>query len=326
MATKLYSDTGWAGIEPAAAYRQAGRLRDLLAAAEDAIAAQQLVIAADGPRASWALSLRALQRDRKQLARELAELLRHRDHETLDFKLDGPRYSHHLADVEHLSAVLGSLGQLFVRVGQRTVGRPIQTVSPALRRQFGLRVHAQFVQGSFGMRLVVDTQSDLLDDEPRRAALQRMLQLSTAQDLTTAAADHGTWTIKKYRELVHRLIEAEATPRLSWKTAFSDEQITWSASEGDLRTLDNRLALLREGQTSVSTAEGTLVEASLVRHTFGMSAQGKVIKGRVPPKLTPQVVTLFGQPVRCTYEERRVLDEATDQERRFVTLLGIEAS
>ena len=319
------SKSGWQGIEPAKAYKQAGRLRDLLSRAEDAIASQQEVIAAQGASSAWTSSLNALQKDRDRLAHDLADLLRHRDHESVLFSLDGPRYVHHLAGARQLANVLASLGDLYLRVGQSTVGRSRLHVPPGMKALFGMKVDAGFISGSFGMRLIVDTQSDLVNDEPRRAALQRLLLLTAASDLTTAAADHGTWTIKKYRELVRRLLEAEATPKMTWRTPYADEQVDLQVGEGALRVLDNRLAQLREGELVVDTAEGTLVEASLVRHTFGVAAHGKVIKGRMSPKLSPQVVTLFGQPVRCRYEERRVLDTSTDQERKFVTLMGIEA-
>lgn len=70
-------------------------------------------------------------------------------------------------------------------------------------------------------------------------------------------------------------------------------------------------------------AEGLLLEASLIRNTFGMTGPGGTIKGKVPRELGPKVATCFNRKVRIIYEERRVLDETTEQEKKAVRLIDI---
>jgi hypothetical protein len=320
-----FSSTGWREINPEVATKKAARLRDLLLQADDAVAAQRTVIEADGARLAWQMSLRALEADRDQLQRELFGLLRHREHETVEFTLEGQRYVDQYADLMVIGQISSALAELYVRIGQSTVGRPARHLPSALKRQFTMSARPSASQSTFGMTLLVQTDSDLLGDDPRRVALDRLLRLTNSADVSQSAAEHGTWAIKKYRDLVHTLIEAQAAPQLQWTTPYGEPQ-RWTASDSQLFTLENRLAQLREEEVSLHEVTGLLAEASLVRHTFGVSSDGRIIKGKVPAQLADAVQKAFGHQVVATYEERRVRDDVTQEERRSVSLLDVRTA
>jgi peptidyl-tRNA hydrolase len=83
---------------------------------------------------------------------------------------------------------------------------------------------------------------------------------------------------------------------------------------------------LREEEVSLHEVTGLLAEASLVRHTFGVSSDGRIIKGKVPAQLADAVQKAFGHQVVATYEERRVRDDVTQEERRSVSLLDVRTA
>lgn len=311
----------WRDIDPAAAERKARHLRELLHHADEAISAQYRIIDREGDDPAFNTVLNNLAEERHDIERALLSLLDHRIAETLSFALDGDRYRDHTAPIIVLGKIFESLGQLFVRVCQSQSARISKTVTPHFARACELRAAAIF-PSSFGIRLTVSTLNDTTGESVTRRGLEDLFRLVKAEDPAEVAATYGPWTIKKYRELILRMLEAEACPKMNWISAYGDP-CEWTPDARTLLILDHRLARMRNEEASKQEAEGMLLEASLLRHTFGLSAHGRTIKGKVPPSLEAKVASCFNQHCRIVYEERRVIDEYTEQEKKSVQLIDI---
>lgn len=311
----------WRGIAPDEAERKARHLRNLLAHADQAIAAQQRINSREGSDPILGTALLGLVDERHRIERALIALLDHRVSEAVDFALDGDRYRHHTAPISVLAKVFESLSQLYIRICQSQSAKISKTVQQNFARMCELQA-AGFFPSSFGVRLTVSTLNDTTGQSISRHGIEEMFKLFGAADPADVAADYGPWTIKQYRELINRMLSAEARPKIRWTSAFGEQQ-AWLPDSQRLLTLENRLARLRTEEAVYGEAEGMLLEASLVRNTFGIVARGVKIKGKVPQDLSAKVAACFGKQCRAVYEERRVIDEATDQEKKSTRLIDI---
>lgn len=310
----------WRGIDPQEAEARARHLRDLIASADQAIEAQERIIATEGSHFAFDAALRSLVDERRALERDLLNLLSRRTREEFLFALDGARYRNHTAPAGALAGVLAALTGLYTRVCQ-SAERITRNIPPHLARLCELEV-AGFFESSFGIQFTISSESDMAGTSPTLRGLEDTFRLMNAEEPADVAASYGPWAIKQYRQLIVRLRHAEATPVMHWTTPFGDIQ-QWKPDVNRLLLIEHRLARLRAGEVRTREAEGVLLEASLIRHTFGLAGPEGTVKGKIPRELGPKVAACFNQRCRAVFEERRVLDEATEQEKKSVMLLDI---
>lgn len=317
-------DTGrWRpGVDAEQASRSLRWLRELLDDADAALQAQRRIIAHDGPLEAHRLSLRALQAEQQRLRGEMAEIMRQRELEVVDFALDGARYAKHRANAGRLSEFLHALQSLYAHIKHgKLVRNPGHSIPPALRGRCQLDVEA-FFPSSFGVRFVADTEADLDDGySATNEALEATFDLITAENPLEVAEQVTPWAMRRYRKLVTTLVKAEATPKVSWTNAAGNAR-TWLVDDNTLLTLHNRLATLHHDDPKTLEATGVLTGASLRRRRFELSGQN-VITGMAPPEMEDKITTYFGKPCRITYVETRYIDDTTDQEKRTRTLIDV---
>ncbi|MCU0808391.1 MAG: hypothetical protein MUC53_10795 [Candidatus Contendobacter sp.] len=311
-------------IDPEVAERQVRRLRELIADADRSIEEQQRIIANYGPLEVHMLSLEGLRQSQARLEGDLAEIMREREIEVLDFALDGPRYANHRAQAKPLSVFLDAMQKLYERVGQALVmPNPGMKIPLNIRQQCLLEV-AGFFPSSFGIRFTTQTRVDLAGDSLADAALEATFELVNTDQPIEHIERLGQRTMVQYRHLITTLIAAEATPKVQWRTPSGDER-SWISNENALLSLSNRLANLRELAPRILQASGVLTGASLRRQKFELAGDQGIVTGKAPRELAEKVTQNFGKPCRITYVETLYLDEGTDQEKRSRTLMDIEA-
>jgi len=309
-------------INPEAAEQQVRWLREQIAAADEAIEAQQRIIANDGPREAYLLSIESLRHSQSQMEGQLAEVMKQRDVEVLDFALAGKRYDNHRASADSVFKFLHSLQKLYERVGQALSSTKITTtVPPSIRRQCKLEI-AGFFPSSFGIRFTVDTQADLTGTSLSGDALEATFDLVNADNPLEQLSRLGPRVMNSYRHLVTTMVTVEATPKVNWRNPAGDVK-RWVTDEKTLMVLANRLSSIHGQEPKTLVANGVLTGASLRRGRFEFNGDYGVITGSAPKELADKIKSCFGQRCNITYVETVMIDESNDQERRSRVLVDI---
>ncbi|WP_157645656.1 hypothetical protein [Burkholderia ubonensis] len=312
----------WGDLVPETAERQLRRIRDLIEAADSAIDAHTDRIKTGEASSLLKASMAQLVEARNEHERQMLHLLEHRKMECAGFALEGQKYDQHTVAYIDLWRIVQSIGDLFMRVCQAAIGPAKKDIPDSVRARATLRI-AGFYESSFGIAVEIPSQVDLAGQSLSALGFENLFALVCAHDPGDIAIDYGPWVIKKYRELVERLLAASATPKFEWRSPFGDIR-SWRPDTNELLHIKNRLAALRDEEAKVLEVNGVLAEASLIRMTFGIVGGGRTVKGKVPHHLSANVAALFNQRCRAVYEERRLIDEATEQEKKVSTLISIE--
>lgn len=313
-----------AGINAESAESEVRWLEELIGDADKAIEAQRRIIAHDGPLQAHLLSLAGLEASQKGLLSQLAEIMQKRDTEVLDFALDGPRYAGHRASAQALSAFLHAMQQLYVRVGQ-AVG--CSRITPRVPLEIASLCQLQVVgtfPSSFGIRFAAPTRSDFAGYSLSTTALETTFELVNAAEPLEQAGKVGHWGMSKYRHLVTTLIEAEATPKVRWRTPSGSER-TWVTDTGQLLNLKNKLTHIKDLAPVIREDSGILTGASLRRRKFEFEGSRGVISGIAPRELADKITLHFGKRCRIVFVETVFIDESTEQEKHTRTLANITA-
>jgi len=297
-------------------------LKEKIAAADQAIEAQQRIIAGDGPLGAYLLFIESLRKSQAKHESQLAEIMKQRDLEVLDFALDGKAYAGHRAQAKHLSLFLDTMQRLFERVGQAlAMPNPGAQIPPEIRQLCQLEV-AGFFPSSFGIRFAAPTRADLTGHSLANTALEATFDLVNSDNPLEQAARLGRRAMIQYRHLVTTLIKAEATPKVQWRTPDGKER-RWITDDNDLLALANRLAHIRDTVPKTIEALGVLTGASLRRQKFEFAGECGVITGKAPRELAEKVTRHFGKTCRITYVETVFIDDTIEQEKRSRVLIDI---
>lgn len=310
-------------VNPEYAEKRVRWLREQILDADLAIEAQQRIIKADGPLDAYLLSIESLRASQAELEGALAEMMRQRDIEILNFALAGKKYDNHRASAKSLSVFFDAMQRLFERVGQSLHTTHITPAIPAQIRNMCQLEVAGFFPSSFGIRFAAKTNADLIGNSLSSSVLEATFDLVNSENPLDHAAKLGQRTMTQYRHLVTTLIKAEATPKVAW-SGPDGAQRKWVTDESDLLTLANRLASIHESAPQTLQDVGVLTGASLRRHKFEFDGESGRVSGRAPAELGDKVTQYFGKVCRITFIETRFIDEATDQEKRSRTLINIE--
>lgn len=311
------------GVHPEETERRIAWLEKQVAAAEDAISAQREIIEHDGMNFAYRLSLNSLEASRNSHVSELAELMKQREMETLHFALDGDAYSKHRAPASVLAEFIGNVQQLFLRIAQGVeTGKFRRNIDHQLKRMCQLEV-AAFYPSSFGVQFVAPTNTDLAGQSITVLAMERTMALVTAEQPLEELAVIGPYALVQYRRLIKTLIDAQARPKVDWKSPAGKE-ITWTADHNRLLTLANRLAKIRNEKPALREARGTLVGVSQRRQKFEFASQGRVLTGHAPRELMPKLKPYFTESCIAVFTETTYIDESTEQEKVARTLIDIK--
>lgn len=308
---------------PEVAELQVRWLREQINAADLALEAQQRIIAADGPREAYLLSINSLRSSQRKHEGQLASLMACRENEILDFALDGTPYAGHRAPANALADFAHALQRLYLRIGQSlSTNRPSPVIPPAIRSLCQLEI-AGFYPSSFGIRFAASTRADLTGSSLTNDALESLFSLTNAEQPLEQIAKHGHFVMTSYRHLVSTMVKIEASPKVSWRSPDGNER-SWIADRNKLAILANRLASIRNNEPTILQATGTLTGASLRRHKFEFNGDDGLLTGRAPVELEDKLKQFFGQRCRITYLETVFFDEATEQEKRTRVLSDVE--
>lgn len=311
------------GIDPEKAEKRVHYLRQQIAEADFAIEAQQKLIPQQGQLETYQSAINSLLVSQRNMERELAELMRKRDVEILDFALDGRPFSRHRANAKALAIFFESLQRLFNRLGQALHSpRVTPTIPEIVRRQCQLDV-AGFYPSSFGVRFTAPTNADLAGSSLSGEALECLFELVNSDHPVEQAARFGHWAMTSYRHLISTMVKVEATPKVSWVTADGGSR-SWIADHQRLKIIQNRLASIRHDEPQILQASGTLTGASLRRHKFEFNGDSLLITGVAPTELSEKLTTFFGKRCRITYTENVSIDEATEQTKRTRILVDVD--
>lgn len=309
-------------IDAESAERQIRWLREKIASADKAIEAQQRIIASDGPLEGYLLSMESLRKSQLKLESKLADLMKEREVEVMDFALDGKRYSNHSAQAKSLSLFLHAIQNLYERIGYAlSMPNAIGSIPPHIRQLCMLEV-AGFFPSSFGIRFTTHTCVDLTGSSLANSALEATFDLVNSSNPVEQAARVGQRAMNQYRHLVNTLIKVEATPKVNWRTPAGEDR-SWIANDNDLLALSNRLAHIRDMAPKTLEATGVLTGASLRRQKFEFDGGRGVITGKAPREMADKITHHFGKPCRITYVETLFIDETTEQEKRARVLIDI---
>lgn len=320
---RLAEPRSWRGnTNPERAEQQVRWLRERLMAADAAIAAQQRIIATEGPLAAYLLSLESLRESQRQLEHELATLMSTRETEFVDFALQGRKFEGHRAGAKALAALLEAMQKLHERVGQAMSSpSPTLVIPPAIRNQCQLEV-AGFFPSSFGIRFATQTRTDLTGSSLPETTLAATFDLFNSENPVEQAARLGQRAMVQYRHVVNTLIKSEATPKANWHAPDGEDR-SWITDENALLTLANRLAHIKEAPMRQLQAKGVLTGASLRRRKFEFVGDDGAITGKAPEELAAKITQFFGKTCTITYSETRYIDETTDQEKRSRVLMDV---
>lgn len=311
-------------IDPEYAEKRVRWLREQILDADIAIEAQQRIIAADGPLDAYLMSIASLRSSQQAMENALADLMRLREVEIMDFALAGKRYEQHRASAKALAVFFDAMQRLFERVGQSLhTTRITPAVPPPIRDLCQLEV-AGFFPSSFGVRFVSRTNADLTGSSLSSSALEATFDLVNAENPLDQAAKLGQRTMIQYRHLVTTLLKAEATPKVAWSSPDGSAR-QWITDENDLLVLANRLAHIRNSEPKTIEASGILSGASIRRHKFEFNGDNGLVTGRAPEAMNEHLTRFFNKPCRITYVETVAIDDATEQEKRHRTLIDIRA-
>lgn len=311
-------------IDPEMAEQEIRWLRERIAAADDAIAAQQRIIASDGYLSAYQLSLCSITASQKQLETKLAELMERRSIEVFEFALDGPLYSQHRARAQSLGEFLSAIQKLYVRIGQAlSMSNPGNVIPTQIRNLCQLEV-AGFYPSSFGVRFIAPTRSDLAGDSLTNTALEATFDLMNASHPLDLAATIGPRAMAQYRNLVNTLLHLEATPKVHWRTPAGEDR-EWCTDSTGLLELSNRLAKIHDFKPKTVECSGTLTGASLRRQKFEFTSDTGLVTGKAPREIADKVTKFFGSRCKITYSETLFIDETTEQEKHSRTLLDIKS-
>lgn len=309
------------GVHPEKVERRIKWLEKQIAAAEDAIAAQLEIIDHDGISFAYKLSLQSLQNSHKTHTAELAELMKKRQYEALNFALDGNRYASHRAPAKSLSGVIGTIQELFNRIAQSVeTGKFAKSITPDIRRLCELEVG--FYQSSFGVQFIAHTNTDLAGQSVTALAMEKTMKLVTSDHPQEQVASIGPFALSQYRKLIKTLIDAEATPKVVWRSP-SGEEFTWKADHNRLLTIANRLANIRIQKPVMRELSGVLVGASLRRQRFELATDGGIITGTAPRELSEGITNCFNKPCTIVFSESSYIDETSEQEKTVRILTEI---
>lgn len=310
-------------VDPEFAEQRVRWLREQIAAADDAIAAQNRIIATDGGHEAYTLLLASLKASQRELENDLAEQMHQREFEIFDFALDGPPFDAHRAGAKALSKFLDRLQRLFERVGQAmATARYTPVVPQHIRDACSLEI-AGFYPSSFGIRFTTRTCADLTGNSVASTALDATFDLINSEQPAEQAAKLGNVVLTNYRNLVKTLVEVDASPKAKWKTPDGATR-EWERTPSDLHALYNRLAKIHNLPDKTVETTGFLEGASLHRHKFELNCQYGMINGKAPAELADKVKECFGKPVRAVYVETTFIDESTDQKKHSRTLIDID--
>jgi hypothetical protein len=310
-------------VSPDLAESRVKWLRQQILAADNAIEAQQRIIAVDGPLLAYALSIDSLRASQRDLENELAEVMQQREFEVVNFALGGRRYDQHRAGAAALAEVLANMQHLYERVAQA-----ISTAKITKKIQENVLANAQlevagFFSSSFGIRFATRTNVQITGDSLADSALDATFDLINAQNPVDQAARLGTRVLSRYRSLVKTLVQAQAEPKAQWTTPTGDER-EWNCSFDDLTVLYNRLSSIEIRKPRTVTSVGFLSGANLRRHRFELQSDLGNITGTASADLKDKITQNFGTVCQVTYVETSFMDETTEQEKFNRTLINVE--
>ena len=309
-------------VDSASAEARVRWLREQIADAEQAISAQQRIIAAEGRLEAYLLSIESLRSSQRQAEMDLAEIMQQREREVVNFALVGRPYEQHRASAVALVDFLNSMQRLFERIGQAIFSPRISPLVPPHIRDVCRLEIAGFYPSSFGIRFTTETRADLAGDSLAGQALEATFDLINSPEPAEQLAQLGPRVMNNYRHLVNTLVKYNASPKAEWATP-SGEVFEWTMDDYELHRLSNRLASIRENTQKTVTTVGILTGANLRRHRFELSSDKGIVSGIAPAELSSRVTASFGHACSVTYVETTFIDESTDQEKRSRTLIDI---
>lgn len=310
-------------VDPEYAEKRVRWLREQILDADLAIEAQQRIIAADGPLDAYLTSIASLRSSQQAMESTLAEVMRQREVEVLDFALAGRPYDTHRASAKNLAIFLEAIQRLFNRVGQAlSTSRVMPAVPQPIRTLCQLEI-AGFYPSSFGIRFAARTNADLTGSSLSSEAMEAMFDLVNSEQPLEQAARLGNYVMTNYRQLVKTMVTVEATPKVHWTSPTGNER-SWIADRNRLAVIANRLAQIRNDEPRTLQATGTLTGASLRRHKFEFNSDFGLLTGTAPHELANKVTAYFGKRCLITYVETVAFDEATEQEKRSRILLDVD--
>lgn len=320
----------WQGIDPNIAEARLRGLRRRLSELDAALMGQQSLARTHPNSFAIALSGESLRSMEFALRQELVEVLRHRHAEHLSLVLDGPNYSQHSAKLADLGLIFTRMQKLFSSIAQAistgpTTRGPIRT---EIMAKTAMQLHATYAS-SFGMKIAVLSEYDLLGDSLSSDTLVQMFQLLAASHndsrLMRISGEIGRRSLVHLRHLATHLRATETELNVEWKD-FAGTKYEWQISRNIADEIIKSIDNITETRSETKVFDGWLVGASLLRNRFELLVDfDEVIEGKFVNGLTLDIQKSFGKRISTTVDETEVHDRSTGESKKFYTLKSLQA-
>lgn len=231
--------------------------------------------------------------------------------------LDGPPVEDNAVEVEYLVKLLGPFERAAAAVAQALEDAATRAgvIPAAIRSQSTMRLKATFA-GSFGMAMVGPTEEDQLTldvegaDKPRplfERSIERLMAIIEAgldpenfdQAIIDQIGDLGQRTNSHLIDLAKATTSVGAPVEFLWAQPDSVQRRVMLTPQVAARIQEVLTHI--ESHDTETPIVGRLVEASLVRRTFGIeTADGEVVRGLVHLDVAHRIEEFFGQQVAGT--------------------------
>ncbi|MGJ4929159.1 hypothetical protein ACQR1I_04310 [Bradyrhizobium sp. HKCCYLS2038] len=318
----------WEGIDPDEAEARVRGLTRRLTELDEALHANQIILAENPSSFAAELSLSSLSNLQKRLLAERSDLVQHRQKERLTISLNGSAYADHSANVGSLGFFLIRLQKLFSSIGQSITTGPRRRgpISNEIMSATAMRFASVF-PSSFGMEIFIRPRYDLFGDSTAASTLQTLFTLlnSTAKEaeISRLSAELGQRAVGHLRHVLDDLNRSDAGFELSW-TDMSGTEFQWSADSEKISSLKKNVARFKTRQSVEITIPSVLLGASLLRDRFELlTSDRSIIEGKLTREVKPKLQDYFGRRCSAHLEKVEIVETVSDETRTFYTMVGI---
>lgn len=321
----------WENIDPVEAEGRLRALRRRLAELDDVLQGQQAILRENPESFAFKLSCESLVQIQKRLGHELVDLVRYRVNEQVAFALEGSKFAAHTASLGYLGVFLMRIQKLYSSIAQAIKTGP--TLRGPIASDISIATElrlADVYPSSFGMKMFVPSNFDLMGNSIASDTLESMFQLLKATDdeqkIMRVSGEYGRRTFGHLRHVASLLRGANATLKIDW-TDYTGTQHNWvsgpDATSRIIASLDN----FTETRSEQRRLTARLVGASLLRNRFELLLLDKsTVEGKFVLGLGPNVTEAFGAICDATVHETEIHDKVSGETKTYYSLTTIEKS
>ena len=296
-------------------------IRQQIREAERIIQLNKTVIERNPDSRAYQMSLRSLQSKVDLMQQELASVSANRIEEVA-IHFEGLMTSEHTIPIGILSKTLVSVQNCV-----RSIAESFPGINKRAAIDYSRLSVAAFEIGSFVVKLKCPTNPDLFGDSTIVKTLETFFDVLDAKNdcdkLMTTFSALGPTSLKKYHELVKRVMHDELAIEMTWNNLDNTER-KWEPSYNTLTQTSALLNNIVKEEVEYVNLRGTLVGASILSNHFEVvGIDDNLYKGFLSEETKPLIRTFFDTNCNIQLQKNIVTNTLSGAQKITYHLLNL---